>query len=58
MVYNNRVCSTRVRYAGTQHPHVHFQVMEEAAIEALCSGIHHGDVSRYRPCSDVFGGTA
>lgn len=58
MVHNNRVCSTRVWYAGTQYPHVHLQIMEEATVKALCPGFHHGDVSCRRPSSDVFGCTA
>lgn len=46
MVHNNRVRCAGVRHAGAQHPHVHLQVMEETAVDALSRGFHHGDVSR------------
>lgn len=46
MVHNNFVHSAGIRHAGTQHSHVYLQVLEEAAIDALSRGFHHGDISR------------
>lgn len=58
MVHNNRVRGAGIRHAGTQHSHVHLQVMEETAVNALSRGYHHGDVSRGGPGLDVPGGTS
>jgi len=58
MVHYNRVRGAGVRHARTQHPHVHLQVVEEAAVEPLRPGVRHGDVPRHRPGADVPRGAA
>lgn len=56
MVHNNRVRSPGIRHNGAQYPHVHLQIMEEAAIVTLPPGFHYGDIPCCRIGSDVPGG--
>lgn len=58
MVHNNRVRGAGVRDIGAQHPHVHFQVMEETTINAFSRSFHHGDVSCGGLVFDVSGGAS
>jgi len=53
MVHHHRVRSAGIRHDGAQYPHVHFQIVEEAAIRTFPPGLHHGDISRNGTGSDV-----